>query len=82
MSTLKMILGSQIKAGRILLKMTQADLAKLTKTSVDTLKRIEKSEGDYTGSAELFFNIQNTLEKKGIRFENGKGHFGVKLVKK
>lgn len=77
-----MILGSQIKAGRILLKMTQEELAKLTKTSVDTIKRIEKSEGDYKGSAELFFNIQATLEKRGIEFENAKNHFGVKLITK
>ncbi len=76
-----MILGSQIKAGRILLKMTQAELAKLTKTSIDTLKRIEKSEGDYKGSAELFFNIKAILEKKGIKFENDKEGFGVKLIK-
>ena len=77
-----MILGSQIKAGRVFLNMTQAELAKLTKTSIDTLKRIEKSEGDYKGSAELFFNIQAALEKRGIRFENSKGEFGVKLIKK
>ena len=82
MSTFKMILGSQIKAGRIFLKMTQAELAKLTKTSVDTLKRIEKREGDYKGSAELFFNIQSVLEKRGIKFENSKSEFGVKLITK
>ena len=76
-----MILGSQIKAARILLKMTQAELAKLTKTSIDTLKRIEKSEADYKGSAELFFKIQATLEKKGIKFENDKTGFGVSLLK-
>ena len=77
-----MILGSQIKAARILLKITQANLAKSTKTSIDTLKRIEKSEGDYKGLAELFFKIQSTLEKKGIKFENERGEFGVKVVKK
>jgi transcriptional regulator with XRE-family HTH domain len=75
-----MILGSQIKAGRILLKMTQGQLVKLTKTSVDTLKRIEKSSGDYKGSAELFLKIQSTLESKGIRFENDDEGQGVKLL--
>jgi transcriptional regulator with XRE-family HTH domain len=75
-----MILGSQIKAGRILLKMTQAKLAEMTNTSVDTLKRIEKSSGDYKGSAELFFKIQNTLEGKGIRFENDDDGQAVRIL--
>jgi transcriptional regulator with XRE-family HTH domain len=77
-----MIFGSQIKAARIFLKITQAQLAKSAKTSVDTIKRIEKSEGNYAGSAELFFNIGQILEKKGIIFENNEEGFGVKLLKK
>jgi transcriptional regulator with XRE-family HTH domain len=75
-----MILGSQIKAGRILLKMTQAQLAQLVETSIDTLKRIEKSNGDYKGSAELFHNVQQALERKGIQFENDDEGRGVKLL--
>lgn len=77
-----MILGIQIKAARALLGMTQSQLAKLTKTSVDTLKRIEKSSANYTGSAELFFSIQKTLENKGIRFDNDGEGEGVKLLSK
>ena len=77
-----MILGSQIKAARILLKMSQMELAKKAKTSIPTIKRIEKSKGDYKGSAELFFKIQEILENKGIRFENGKDEIVVGLKKR
>ena len=76
-----MILGSQIKAARIFLKMSQTELAKIAKTSVDTLKRIEKSEGDYKGSAELFLKIQSNLEERGIKFENNSVMYGVGLLK-
>lgn len=77
-----MILGSQIKAARILLKMSQSELAKIANTSIDTLKRIEKSEGNYKGSAALFLKIQNSLEERGIKFENDDKSYGIKLFKK
>ncbi|NBV06804.1 MAG: XRE family transcriptional regulator [Proteobacteria bacterium] len=72
-----MILGSQIKAGRILLKMTQAEFAKLTKTSVDTLKRIEKSEGDYKGSAELFLTFSQLWKKEESDLKTAKVNLGL-----
>ena len=76
-----MILGSQIKAARVLLEMSQTELAEIAKTSIATIKRIEKSKGNYKGSAELFYNIQSALEKRGVKFENDDNSYGVKLFK-
>lgn len=73
----------QIKAARALLGWSQADLAKASKISEPTIKRLEASEGDLGGREETSTAIVDALDAAGAIFvaENGEGP-GVRLRKR
>jgi transcriptional regulator with XRE-family HTH domain len=76
-----MISGSQIRAARALLGMTQTDLTERSGVSFATIQRME-SLGTGRSSAANVDAIQKALEKAGVVFiaENG-GGAGVRLAK-
>ena len=72
---------AQIRAGRHLADLSQADVSKATKLSVPTIKRAE-SEREVSVSPGAVAAIRKALEKAGVIFvdENGDGP-GVRLRK-
>lgn len=73
--------GNQLRAGRALLGLTQAEVAAAAKLSIPTVKRAE-GQGEVSASAEAVAAIRGTLEAAGVVFlaENGNGP-GVALRK-
>ncbi len=69
------ITPAQIRAGRHLANLSQADVAAATGLSVPTIKRAE-SERDVSISPEAIEAIQEALEANGVQFI---GKIGVKL---
>jgi transcriptional regulator with XRE-family HTH domain len=74
------ITGRQIAAARALAGMSQADLAKGGNISVQTLGRMEASEGPASGMPNNVAAIRAALEAAGVEFTNGDAP-GVKLHK-
>lgn len=76
-----MIKGSQIRAARALLNITQNDLAERSGISFATVQRMEKL-GTGRSSAENLSAVQKVLESAGVQFiaENG-GGAGVRMAK-
>jgi transcriptional regulator with XRE-family HTH domain len=74
--------GRQIAAGRTLIGMSQSDLARMSRVSVQTLRRMEGSEGPSSGYVNNVASVRAALEAAGVIFveENGGGH-GVRLQK-
>jgi hypothetical protein len=74
--------GRQIAAGRALVGMSQTGLAQSARISVQTLRRMEASEGPSSGYANNVAAVRAALEMAGIEFleENGEGP-GVRLRK-
>lgn len=72
--------GRQIAAGRVLIGMSQGELAEAGKVSVPTLRRMEASAGAATGMANNVDAVRRALEAAGVEFipENG-GGAGVRL---
>lgn len=70
----------QIKAGRALVGMSQADLAAASGVSLPTIKRLESQDGDLGGRRSTVEAICAALEAAGVEFipENG-GGAGVRL---
>lgn len=83
MSEISQLSGRQIAAGRVLLGISQADLAKASNISAPTLRRMEASEGEASGYANNVAAVRSTLEAAGVEFipENG-GGAGVRLRKR
>jgi transcriptional regulator with XRE-family HTH domain len=65
-----MITGAQIRGGRALLALSQAQLSKLATVSATTIKRLEAAP-DIRGSAEVLWKIQSALEQAGVEFIPG-----------
>jgi transcriptional regulator with XRE-family HTH domain len=78
-----MLHTAQIRAARALLGWRQEDLSKASKVGLATIRRIEKSGGVASGNYSTVFNIQDALERAGIRFldKDSTGGLGVRLVK-
>lgn len=72
---------AQLRAGRHLVSMSQADIAAATGLSLPTIKRAE-SDRDVSVSAQAVAAIRAALEAAGVIFvaENGEGP-GVRLRK-
>lgn len=64
------ILPVQIRAARVLLGLSQADLATRASIGIGTVKRIEAARHELTGTAQTLSRIQNALEAAGIIFIN------------
>jgi transcriptional regulator with XRE-family HTH domain len=79
----KAITGRQIAAARVLLGITQTDLAARSSISVPTLKRMEASEGQASGMANNIAAVRAALEAAGVIFveANGEGP-GLRLKKR
>lgn len=78
-----MIYPVQIRAARVLLGLTQQDLAKRSAVGLATLKRVEAAGSELTGTAQTMARIQRALEAAGISFidEDGTQGPGVRLKK-
>ena len=63
-----MLRPRQIRAGRALLGLTQVDVANRAGVGIATLRRIEASVDEVTGTAQSISRIQRALETAGILF--------------
>ncbi|MCV9937314.1 helix-turn-helix domain-containing protein [Boseaceae bacterium BT-24-1] len=77
------ITGAQLRAARALLQMDQKSLAKLSKVSIATIKRLEPTSGPIRAHILTIEALRRALEAAGIEFiaENG-GGVGVRLAKR
>jgi transcriptional regulator with XRE-family HTH domain len=75
--------SAQLRAGRALLGMSQAEIAEATGLSTITVKRAEEGVGFPVPSSEILEKIRAVLESHGVEFiaENGGGP-GVRLRKR
>ena len=71
-----MILPLQIRAARVLLGLTQAQLASRSGIGLATLKRIESAGTELTGTAQTMSRIQKALETAGVTFVDQEGEQG------
>jgi transcriptional regulator with XRE-family HTH domain len=76
----KEISGRQIAAARVLIGLTQRDLAIKAKISTPTLIRMEAKFGEAVGLINNIAAVRAALEKAGIEFTNG-DEPGVRLRK-
>ncbi len=78
-----MIYPLQIRAARVLLKLSQGELAERSRIGLATLKRIEAAGDELTGTAQTMARIQRALEAAGIVFidQDEKNGPGVRLKK-
>ena len=72
-----MLQTAQIRAARALLGWNQDDLAKASKVSIATIRRIESQEGPVMGYVSTLMSIQTALEKAGIRFLDNDAGGGI-----
>lgn len=72
--------GRQLAAARVLLGLTQAQVAVATSLSIPTIRRMEASPGEIVGLANNIKAIQGYLENLGVEFIlNGGDRLGVIL---
>lgn len=73
----------QIRAARALIGMSQAELSERSAVGLATIKRIEASGSDLTGTAKTLHRLQKALEVAGIEFieQNASHGPGVRLAK-
>ena len=71
-----MIFPVQIRAARVLLDLSQQDLAERASVSLGTIKRIEAARLEVAGTAQTIARIQRALESAGIIFIDQDGHTG------
>ena len=76
-----MVTSRQIRAARALALLGQIELAERAGIGVATLRRIEASIDEVTGTAQSLFRIQRALEEAGIVFieQDGSSGPGVRL---
>ena len=76
-----MIFPVQISAARVLLGVSQLELARLASVSIGTIKRIEAERGQLAGTMRTMSKIQRALETAGIVFieQDGAQGPGVRL---
>lgn len=74
--------AEHLRAGRALLRWSQADLAERSGVSVPTIKRLEAMNGELTGHAATIRALEAALSDAGVEFihRNG-GGAGVRLAK-
>ena len=63
-----MIVSSQIRAARALLRWSAEDLAKTSGIGVATIRRLELTEGIPSSNAQTLDSIKKTLESAGVEF--------------
>lgn len=77
-----MLTGEQIRAARALVRMEQTQLATAADISVETVKRLERTEGPISANTTTEAAIRRAFSEAGVIFldENGEGP-GVRLRK-
>jgi transcriptional regulator with XRE-family HTH domain len=77
-----MLQTAQIRAARALLGWNQDDLAKASKVSIATIRRVEAQQGPMMGYVSTLIGIQSAFENAGIRFldSDAEGGIGVRLA--
>jgi len=70
-----MLSAEQLRAARALLKLDQKTVADKAGVSVETIKRLENTEGDLAVRLDTLTKIKEALEGAGVEFipENGGG---------
>lgn len=64
--------ADQLRAARAMLRMDQSALAAASGVSVETIERLERTEGPLSETPVATVNaIQGALEKAGVEFTNG-----------
>jgi len=63
-----MVHPSQIRAARVLIDLSQEELAKLAGIGVATLRRVEAVRDEISGNARSILRIQRALEEAGVEF--------------
>jgi transcriptional regulator with XRE-family HTH domain len=77
-----MVTAEQLRAARAILQMDQAELAKLSGVSVETIKRLERQTGKLHAKIETIIAIRKAFEAQHLEFlgdHDGRGA-GVRLV--
>jgi transcriptional regulator with XRE-family HTH domain len=75
------ITGEQLRAARAMARIEQADLAGQANVSVETIKRLERTEGPVSANVQTVDAVMRALEAAGVEFTNG-GQPGVRMRKK
>jgi DNA-binding XRE family transcriptional regulator len=77
-----MLTGEQIRAARALARWGQVDLARTAELSVETIKRLEKTQGVVQANLKTVTAIIRAFESVGVVFELEKGSGpGARLVR-
>ncbi len=66
--------GEQIRAGRAMARMTQAELAAAAGVKELTIIRLEKTAGPIAANTATQDGVQRALEAAGVVFLPGNGH--------
>jgi transcriptional regulator with XRE-family HTH domain len=74
------ITGEQFRAARAMARIEQADLARQANVSVETIKRLERTEGPVSANVQTVDAVTRALAAAGVEFTNG-DEPGVKLRK-
>jgi transcriptional regulator with XRE-family HTH domain len=75
------ITGEQFRAARAMARIEQADLARQASVSVETIKRLERTEGPVSANVQTVDAVIRALEAAGVEFTNG-AQPGVRLRKR
>ncbi len=77
------VTGEQLRGARAMVRIEQSDLAARSGLSVDTIKRLERTEGPISANVATMSAVVTALEAAGVEFiaENGGGP-GVRLRKR
>ena len=78
----KMLTSEQVRAGRMLIRWSQQNLAEASGVSLPTIKRLETQPGRLEAHTPTISAIEIAFDKAGVEFipENGGGP-GVRLKK-
>ncbi len=63
-----MIVAKQVKAARVMIGLTQSDLAWGASLSIPTVQRMEASNGPVRGNSRNVWQLQKALEDAGVEF--------------
>jgi transcriptional regulator with XRE-family HTH domain len=73
--------SEMVRAARALLRWGQEDLAKATRLSLPTVKRIEKDPGPIPGRRETAAAIESAFARAGVEFLFDRGEGVIRLKK-
>ncbi len=74
-----LLIGNQLKAGRMLAEIDQQELADAASVHVNTIRKMEaKGRAEITSAADVLRRVQSALERFGVEFLD-EGHPGVRL---